>query len=105
LTDFKTTPDKNGYVYVVASTATHRPASAVNPAKGVHWLPFGPTAENYLFFRVGVPAATWPHSPLLIKRDAPDQVSEARRVMGAYYPEARYCTAATITTGGVASCF
>jgi hypothetical protein len=105
LADFLTRPDRNGFVWVVASDRAHKPSGVIDPSRGVHWLPFGPTTENYLFSRVGVPSATWKASPLNIKQSAPDQVVEARRVMGAYYPEARYCSAEQIHAHGLASCF
>jgi hypothetical protein len=105
LTDFRTATDSRGRVTVVVADPAHRPAHTVDRAGGVHWLPWGPYDKDFLLFRFGLPATSWKYSPLRITPEATDQAAAAARVMGAYYPVARYCSKEQIERRGVASCF
>jgi hypothetical protein len=105
LTDFQTPPGPNRYVTVVISDLAHRPSAAINPATGVYWLPWGPTPDDYVLYRVGVPSPSWANSPLGISHSATNQVVAAQTVMGAYYPVARYCSESQILNESVDSCF
>jgi hypothetical protein len=105
LPDFMARHTNHGYIYVVASDAAHRPAHAMSNRRDVYWLPFGPSSENNIFYRMGIPAPWWQHSPMLIRQAANHQAAEARRVMGDFYPDAVYCSPATIQHRGISACF
>jgi hypothetical protein len=71
----------------------------------VAWLPWGPYQKAYLLYRIGLPRSGWKHSPLRIGTQTVDQVRRAKRVMGAYYPVARFCSRSQIENQGLDSCF
>lgn len=79
--------------------------AAIDPEHGVHWLPWGPTNNDYLLYRIGVPDPDWEHDPGRIPTDAGDEAAAAQATMGEYYPVARYCTKATILDAGIDACF
>lgn len=97
LVDWRTAAGHDGWVRVLVTDTAHRPTTL---PRGVHWLNWGPTPDDLVFFRVGVPAASWPANPNRISPSAQDQVAAAAKVMGAYYPLARSCPAVpqTLTT-------
>lgn len=105
LTDFQLTPDERGRVTVVVSDPAHRPSVASGDRSGVAWLPWGPYQKAYLLYRIGLPRHGWKHSPLRIGTQTVDQVRRSKRVMGAYYPVARFCAKAQIEKRGLDSCF
>ena len=105
LTDFQLTPDGRGRVTIVVSDPAHRPSVAAHDHQGVAWLPWGPYQKAYLLYRIGLPRHGWKHSPLRIGTQTADQVRRSKRVMGAYYPVARYCPKAQIESRGLDSCF
>ena len=101
LVDWRTAAGPDGLVRVLVTDTAHRPARL--PA-GVHWLNWGPTADDLVFFRVGVPATWWSANPDRIDPRAADQVAAAARTMGAYYPLARSCTVVPTTVRAFDSC-
>lgn len=101
LVDWRTAAGPDGWVRVLITDPAHKPARM---PRGVHWLNWGPTADDLVFFRVGVPAASWPANPDRIDPKAADQVAAAARTMGAYYPLARSCTAVPATVRAFDAC-
>jgi hypothetical protein len=101
LVDWRTAAGPDGWVRILVTDTAHKPASM---PRGVHWLNWGPTADDLVFFRVGVPAPSWSASPLRIDPKASDQVAAAARTMGAYYPLARSCAVVPTTLASFDSC-
>ncbi|MFF4432604.1 hypothetical protein ACFYZ4_26025 [Streptomyces sp. NPDC001513] len=106
--DYQTTLDSAGrYTYVV-STPADRPGNATT-ANGVTWLAWGtnligrPAPRDLLLMRNMVPAPGFTHAVQNVPPDGnPDT---ARDVMGAYYPEAVYCSTTLFEVGGADACF
>jgi hypothetical protein len=101
LVDWKTAAGPDGWVRILVTDTAHKPATM---PKGVHWLNWGPTADDLVFFRVGVPAPSWKSSPTRIDPKAKDQVAAAARTMGAYYPLARSCATVPTTAAAFDTC-
>jgi hypothetical protein len=101
LVDWKTAAGPDGWVRILVTDAAHKPTSVPH---GVHWLNWGPTADDLVFFRVGVPAPSWSASPLRIDPRARDQVAAAARTMGAYYPLSRSCAVVPTTVSAFDTC-
>ena len=101
LADWLTGAGPDGWVRILITDAAHRPSKL---PRGVHWLNWGPTPEDLVFYRVGVPATWWSANPDKIDRRAADQVGAAATTMGAYYPLARSCQAVPTTLAAFDSC-
>lgn len=101
LVDWRTRAGRDGWVRVLVTDVAHRPAHL---PRDVHWLNWGPTADDLVFFRVGVPAASWSANPDRIDPHATDQVAAAARTMGPYYPLARSCSSVPTTLAAFDSC-
>jgi hypothetical protein len=101
--DYQVALDAQGYYNFVVSTLADKPSNAT-AAHGVTWLDWGPTnVPGALILRNMLPAAGFHHAV----QDAPKQATPqlAAQVMGAYYPQAVYCTTAQFEAGGPPSCF
>ncbi|MER6314797.1 hypothetical protein ABT237_13635 [Streptomyces sp. NPDC001581] len=106
--DYQTTLDSAGrYTYVV-STPADRPGNATT-ANDVTWLAWGtnligrPAPRDLLLMRNMLPAPGFTHAVQNVPPDGnPDT---ARDVMGAYYPEAVYCSTTLFEVGGADACF
>ncbi|TQF68470.1 hypothetical protein FK531_14625 [Rhodococcus spelaei] len=101
--DFQTRLDAAGdYTYVVAAPADLPARATADPTVTV--LPWGSTtvAKKVLFLRHMLPSAQfYPQSV----QASQDQHSDPATSMGAYYPEATYCSTATFESGGYRACF
>jgi hypothetical protein len=85
--DAQTAVGKDGYVTIVISDLARRPSNAT-ARNGVTWLPWGAAdATGRVIYRHMAPSAGFRQSIQSI-----DQTEDPQRVMGAYYPEARYCS-------------
>jgi hypothetical protein len=100
IADYEATIDKKGYFLFVVSDPSERPANATS-ANGVTWLPWGAAdANGLLIYRHMAPARSFHQSiQTITKADDP------KTVMGAYYPEAHYCTKQTFEQHGWRGCF
>ena len=75
---------RRGYYKIVVSTADARPRNA-RRACGVTWMPWGPQTQGLLIYRHMLPRRSF--------RQAIQNVGDPgneRRVMGRFYPSARY---------------
>jgi hypothetical protein len=90
---------RHGLVAFVVSDPSHRPRNAT-AAHGVTWLPWGPANAIQIVYRNMLPARSYSHA---IQRIANPRQS-VRATMGAYYPTAAYCSAATFQRGGWKAC-
>ncbi|MFE3289224.1 hypothetical protein [Rhodococcus sp. NPDC059234] len=101
--DFQTRVDSAGnYTYVVAAPADVPTTAATDPTVTV--LPWGSTdvPKKVLFMRHMLPSAQfYPQSV----QASQDQHSDPATSMGAYYPEATYCSTSTFDSGGYRACF
>jgi len=92
-------PITHGYYTYVVSDPDERPANAI-AADGVTWLPWGGTmASGQVIYRNMLPAASFAQAV----QNVPEGAS-AQTLMGAYYPQAVYCTTATFEAGGWKAC-
>jgi hypothetical protein len=94
---------RHGYLTYVVSDPGSRPTNAT--AKyGVTWLPWG--GDQYsaqIMERNMLPSPRFPHAAQRITQTG--RTSNPKRVMGAYYPTAVYCTTALFERGGWKACF
>lgn len=101
--DFQTRVDDAGnYTYVVAAPADVPARAQADPTVTV--LPWGSTAvpRKVLFMRHMLPSQQfYPQSV----QASQDQHTDPAASMGAYYPEATYCSTAAFETGGYGACF
>jgi hypothetical protein len=101
--DYQVALDAQGYYNFVVSTLADKPSNAT-AAHGVTWLDWGPTnVPGALILRNMLPAAGFHHAVQDVPKQATPQL--AAQVMGAYYPQAVYCTTAQFEAGGPPSCF
>lgn len=97
--DGQVTLDTQGNYTFVVSTEADRPANAT-PEAGVNWLPWGDTDEvNILLVRNMLPAPGFAHA---IQKVTPGARGEV--VMGAFYPQAWYCTRERFEKMGAEGC-
>ncbi|MCU1599904.1 MAG: putative secreted protein [Frankiales bacterium] len=95
--DHETALDRKGYYTIVISDPSQRPANAV-ASKGVTWIPWGVADDSAtVIYRNMV--ATFPHAVQSVSKG-----DDPVKVMGAYYPSARYCTKAGFEHGGWRGC-
>jgi hypothetical protein len=88
-----------GWITYVVSDVADRPANATS-AKGVTWLPWGPSSSIQVVYRNMLPAPWYRYAAEAIT--APSQ--SAQQLMGPYYPTAGYCSVATFERGGWQAC-
>ena len=94
---------RHGYLTYVVSDPGARPRNAV-AQDGVTWLPWG--GDQYsaqIVERNMLPAESFRHAVQRITQTGAD--SNARTVMGAYYPSAAYCSTKLFELGGWRACF
>jgi hypothetical protein len=98
--DYQANVDRRGYFLFVISDPAQRPANAT-ARNGVTWIPWGAAdATGLLIYRHMAPASGF--------RQAIQRITKAddpQKVMGAYYPEAHYCTRQTFEQHGWRGCF
>jgi uncharacterized membrane protein len=90
---------RRGWITYVVSDPADRPRNATG-AKGVTWLPWGPSDTIQIVYRNMLPAPWFRHAAQSIT--APTQ--SARGKMGLYFPTAVYCSTATFERGGPNAC-
>jgi hypothetical protein len=91
---------RKGYVTYVISDPGARPPNATR-RQGVTWLAWG--GDQYaaqIVLRNMLPSGPFRYA---VQRIAPG--ADPRRVVGAYYPLAVYCSTATFAAGGWRACF
>ncbi|MDT7544453.1 MAG: hypothetical protein QOE99_563 [Actinomycetota bacterium] len=85
--DYQAAVDKRGYFTFVVSDPAQRPVNAT-ARNGVTWLPWGAAdSTGLLIYRNMAPAASFRQAVQVITK-----ADDPAKVMGAYYPLARYCT-------------
>ena len=99
VSDAQAVRDRHGYFLFVVSDPAQRPSNA-DARHGVTWIPWGAADEKaLLIYRNMVPASGFTHAiQRVTKGDDPE------KVMGVYYPEARYCTKEKFQSGGWRGC-
>ena len=89
--------DRKGDYTIVISDPSQRPANAT-AVHGVTWIPWGlaDTSATVIYRNM---VATFPNAVQSVT-----QGSDPSKVMGAYYPSARYCTKQKFEHGGWRGC-
>jgi hypothetical protein len=93
LSDHEITRDAHGYYTVVISDPAHRPRTASN------WLPVGDPYDGWPTVRQFLPSPTFRQA---IGNLPPG--SDLQTAMGAYFPQAAYCSTARFDAGGPTAC-
>jgi hypothetical protein len=97
--DSQTVVAKDGYITIVISDPAQRPKNAVS-SKGVTWIPWGSSDEKGLvLYRHMTPAKGFAQAVQRV-----DEGEDPVKVMGAYYPNARYCTKTAFESRGWNGC-
>jgi hypothetical protein len=90
---------RDGYYTYLISDPDVRPANATT-ANGVTWLGWGGTfPSGEIIYRNMLPASTFGQAVQNV-----GETSSPEEVMGPYFPQAVYCTAATFEAGGWSAC-
>ena len=99
VSDSQAVVDNKGWFEFVISDPAQRPRNA-DARHGVTWIPWGAADEKaLLIYRNMVPAGAFRQAiQRITKNDDPV------KVMGAYYPEARYCTKDKFESAGWRGC-
>lgn len=91
---------RNGYYTYVISDPSQRPKNAT-AANGVAWLPWGATdATAVVIYRNMLVSDDFTHAVQDVA-----QGQDPQKVMGAYFPNAVYCSKTTFEKGGWKACF